>query len=149
MSIDNILYINLDKDVTRRENIEKNLNLFNLKYTRISGVYCDKRNVGGNVKSGVVKGKIDDIKYDFKGVMKTCSRVGCVLAHLKAIIYAKENDGITMILEDDISLELIKNFNETFDNIIKDAPDNWSIIKVHCNNSSVVNNLFRKYKKGD
>ena len=150
MKVDNILFINLDHDVLRRKNIESELNNFNLKYVRIPGICGNKGTIRGNPRRGHVKGNIDGIKYDFKGVMKTHSRVGCMLSHLKAIIYAKQNlKGNTMILEDDISLSLIENFAESFGDILKEAPDDWNILKIHCNNSPSIKRLYLKYNAGE
>lgn len=152
MLINKILYINLDSNIKRKKLVDNELNRFNLNYKRVRGVRYI-RNRHSNIKTGHITGKINDIKYSFNGLMKSFTRVGCMLAHLRALMCAKKeiDNGATniMIIEDDISFKLINDFESVFDNIIKNAPANWSILKIHCSVESKIRELYNKFKSGE
>lgn len=145
----NILYINLDKDIKRKQHIENELNKYKLSYTRISGITCNKKFIK-NIKQQPVIGNLNNINFKFDGRIKKYSTLGCFLAHLHAIIHIKNNlIGNTMILEDDMDFTLINDFNNQINEIIKNAPPKWNVLKLHCSNSFQIKNLYNKWLNGE
>lgn len=134
-TFDNIVYINLDKNIRRDELIKKELDRFNLEYHRVSGVLLSDEDVVGR-KSKFYEREINGIKFKFEGLMKSVPVIGCMLAHLSVIKYIKESGmtGNTIVFEDDVSFKYIKDFTGVFNEIISEAPSDFTILKVHCSN---------------
>lgn len=106
--INNILIINMDKDVDRLDKIKKSAELFNIKFTRVPGVRVDDQYINTSPYiSDFMK------KYGTKGM------IGGFLAH-KSVweVVVKNNLEYAIILEDDIVFN--ENFNSSIDEILKD-----------------------------
>lgn len=119
MSSFDIYVINLDKDTERMKHMEKML--FPNSYTRISGVYGNKQDFSTN----------DDIYYLSK-LYTPKSALGCALSHRKAMNSFLENSKkeYALILEDDAVPNDEKNYIHQIENILKEAPLDWDIIKL-------------------
>jgi GR25 family glycosyltransferase involved in LPS biosynthesis len=69
----------------------------------------------------------------------TLGEFGCLLSHLRAIKnVAKNNNNFGIIFEDDVTLA--ENFRNKLDNVIKNAPENFDILKL---DGTSVKDLFK------
>lgn len=101
---DKIYCINLDRATDRWSNCKKQFNLYNINVNRFSAIESE------NGKNGLLKGEI-----------------GCMKSHYEIIKKAsEENLKNVFILEDDAVL--VDNFNEVFDKMINQVPDDWDFI---------------------
>ncbi len=116
--IDIIYWINLERSPDRKKNMEE---MF--QDSAFSGI-LNERIIG-------VDGKKDKI-YDMIQVSKHTandSEYGCLLSHLNAIKKFNESSyEISLILEDDCTLEFKKYWKKSVKEIIQDAPTDWEII---------------------
>lgn len=113
--IDHICSINLDRSVERRKHMENCLKAF--QSIRISGI----------------DGKIEPV-LSYIPTKTTLSplNIACTLSHIKAISYLSTLDGqYFMICEDDITLKNLKLMKNDLATIIKNAPANFDILKIH------------------
>lgn len=131
-----IYYINLDRSKDRREYMEKTFS--NLH--RVEGV--DGRNL-----------KIE------KSVLKRCKmsvfQIGCLHSHFKAIKTAYDNgDEEALIMEDDIHIDFINNWEKNITQIVKNKPKDADCIQLHCSNLKQVKKIlkmcsdYNEWKKG-
>ena len=109
--ISHIAWINLDKSIERRNNMEKQLEYIPIKNTRISAIDgdCD----------------CDDIKnlINVNTDNLTNCEVACCLSHIKTIYYLSKLEGeYFLILEDDTSFDNIYLIDTNLKNIIENAP---------------------------
>ncbi len=104
-NINKIIYINLDKRTDRKEQIEKELNSFNLQYTRYSAIHHN---------SGIV---------------------GCGYSHLNVLKIAKEeNLKNVLILEDDFTFLVSKEeFENELDKFFKFVGDDYDVCMISYN----------------
>ena len=117
------LYINLDKNVKRREWMENQLKKSGSRYVRIPGVLYNPSNPLPNSK------------------MITSGERGCYQAHMKAMKYAYEQHvSYVLILEDDVSFHFSKIWPKQIHEIASMKND-WDIIRLHhFNEGQVFNN---------
>ena len=104
-----ILYINLEQNKDRNENILNEFKKHKIKnFKRIDAVYGKKYKFKGD--------NIGDFKFINNFDKKfSNSELGCTLSHIKAIKYAYENNlGTLLIIEDDISFDLIRSNKKFF-----------------------------------
>lgn len=125
-----VYYINLDKDINRNLFMVKQFKKYGVKATRISAVYGKNFN---SIQYGDVYGvKFTNI-YDL-----TFPELGCTLSHLVAIKTSFDNnDEIAVILEDDVSIELMPFWYSDLPDILKNV--NADIIQLS-NSSCNINN---------
>ena len=123
-----VYYINMDKDVDRRQFMERQIEKMpNVHFTRITGFngYAIK-----NKRNDVIKHDHALIEFVNKYDDMSKSEIGCTMSHLIAIKKAYKNgDEIAMICEDDILFDtctLIKPISE----MIENAPKNWEILQL-------------------
>jgi len=123
-----VYYINMDKDVDRRDFMERQIEKMpNVHFTRITGfngyAIVNKRN-------DIIKHDHTFIEFVNKYDDMSKSEIGCTMSHLIAIKKAYKNgDEIAMICEDDILFDtctLIKPIAE----MINEAPKNWEILQL-------------------
>lgn len=144
MSKYKIYYINLENSIKRKKFMEKQLIDLSLNYTRINAVngkLIEERNK--------YKGNIDGYNYNIN-VKKyfVNSQIGCLFSHIKCFDkIIEDNNDIGIIIEDDMSFKHINKWNESLDEIIKNAPDDWDIIKLHSSCIKTINFLLKNYKK--
>lgn len=135
-----IYYINMDKYKDRRDFMENNLKKFSNKYERIKGF-------NGYLIENKQTDMVDGITFynDYSNLTK--SEIGCTLSHLMAIKRAYDNfDDISLILEDDTNISLIKTLDFEFSDFFKNAPEDWEILKLfHIGNSEKLKSV-KKYK---
>jgi GR25 family glycosyltransferase involved in LPS biosynthesis len=94
-------WINLDKDVGRRNNIEKLFKDNNYQNVRVQGVEIENKDIA------------------------------CALAHVKAIRqFLESSDELAIICEDDLSLDFKPYWNTNIEGVIQDAPSDWEIIQL-------------------
>tara|TARA_Y100000780_G_scaffold231281_2_gene256247 strand:- start:1047 stop:1793 length:747 start_codon:yes stop_codon:yes gene_type:complete len=138
-------YINLDKSKTRNELMEKNKDLYNIDLQRINGV------------DGT---KIEELNKHFNIInckKKYQRQLGCLASHILSIKnFLNSNNQYALILEDDVSFDIIKdnnlNLDKTLNYLINIAPE-FGILQLSYIWGSKVpfiknkNNLFLKWKK--
>lgn len=121
-----ILYINLEKSKDREINILNEFKKYNItNFKRINGVYGNNYNF--------YKDDIGDFKFvnNFSDKKFTKSELGCTLSHIKAIKYAYENKlGTVLILEDDVSFDLLPLWENSLKEITQMISNDWRIIQL-------------------
>jgi len=139
-----ILYINLDKSLDRKEFIENQFKKYNINGVRISAISYE-------TILNLDYGTVQNIKYKIKSKNPPNNRqLACILSHIKCLLEFEKMDdnNIIIIMEDDISLELINKWNTTIENIINQAPKIWECIKIDNCNPKLVKSNIKKYQQG-
>jgi GR25 family glycosyltransferase involved in LPS biosynthesis len=117
-------YINLEKNIERRESMEEQLKKYVEKYYRVEALDGNKF-LNQNFS-------IDNFNYSFSKNSKNFKARGCLLSHFKIFrIILKKKIKTTVICEDDLSFELIDLWDTNFTNILEKAPGDWDIIKLN------------------
>lgn len=117
-------FINLDKSVDRRNNLEKNSHENNIKLTRFPAYYGKDLDKQKLYKDGI----FDKFIFRTKDGM-----IGCTLSHLK--LWEKisnGNDEIVLILEDDVLFA--DNFWDKFNKYYSQLPADWDIAYLGASN---------------
>jgi len=118
--IDEIVWINLDRSVDRRENMEKIFKTYKcfdgIPITRFPAIDGKTANIDSMIS--VEKKTITDLEY------------ACSLSHLECIRKVAEGkpDKVVMILEDDITMEFQKYWEKSLRQIMDEVPKDWEII---------------------
>jgi len=118
-----VYWINLDRSTERRQNMLKVL-----KDPVFDGM------VKHRVKA--IDGKLvtkEEIESTFENVDKEQSvkEYCCFLSHIKALRqFLKSSHSIALILEDDISLDYKPYWQETIQDCIRNAPEDWEILQL-------------------
>ena len=131
-AIDIIYWINLDRSVDRKKRMEKILKNFNIKNKRIKAS-------DGKLES------YEDIYGNFicNNFVNTKLEYACLLSHLNTIKeFANSNNQISLILEDDISLDFSIYWDKYISKIIDDAPKDWNIIMIGYTYNKQLINLY-------
>ena len=104
-----IYFINLDKDVNRRNFILDQLNgLKSDSFKRIPGIL----------------GK--DVRYKYQNYKYSDGELGCMLSHIKALKELRDsNNEYALILEDDASFRLSYKWKYKLSEICNKLPKNW------------------------
>jgi hypothetical protein len=119
-NIPHIYWLNLDSDTDRRQYMEQQFEYWEIKnHTRISGY----------------DGRVDDVSLYIKGRIPdnvTQNELGCCMSHLKAIKHFYENtkDEYCLIVEDDVSFDLVKYWNFTWNDFFSHAPYDWDCLQL-------------------
>jgi len=119
-----IYYVNLDFRTDRREHMEAEFKKWNItNYTRVSA-------------SRFSIDKIDDWKHKLDLMLLTPSDASIVLNQFNTII-DWYNSGVSeycIIMQDDLSLELIEYWNFDWEYLMNNLPYNWDCIQLYfCN----------------
>lgn len=110
-------WINLDKDVGRRLEMEKLFLTTGYKNEKIQGIMV--------------------------GASQEERELGCTLSHVKAIHqFLKSKDGWAVICEDDLSLDYRKYWKTDINGVVDNAPNDWEIIQIAINVGSNTINKF-------
>jgi GR25 family glycosyltransferase involved in LPS biosynthesis len=119
--IDKIYWINLDKSIDRKINMENLLSNFSIPNERISAI---NSNLDNNIKLNYFKLDKTD-KYP-----KYSNTEYAILAsHLYTINKCmNDKNNICLVCEDDLSFDFIKYWKYPISDIIKNAPNDWDII---------------------
>lgn len=168
-----VFCINLKQCIKRKNIMQKQFESLGCNYTFCEAIDYDNINVGYTKKykrpKGVFNNKegkniINDIKCSFKKnniVSKVHIKCltpnytsynwcACTLSHLYYIFsqyFHRSNHEVICMCEDDISFEYIPQWENTLDEIIKNAPNNWSIIKLHCSNVEILKKYINSENK--
>jgi GR25 family glycosyltransferase involved in LPS biosynthesis len=128
-------WINLDRNLTRRNHM----------YQMFSSKICFNQRI--SAYDGDKIEKYPEINFKgFKNINKY--EYGCCFSHLKAIkMCYDKNEPIGIICEDDLCLDYISKWSLSIDEIILQAPDDWEIIKIHCNYSKHIKKLLKRKNK--
>ncbi len=120
-----ILYINLDRSPDRLIFMENEFKKHGIKnFHRIEAVD------GKNIKD-TKNGKVNNIHF-VSNYKLNGSEIACTLSHLKAIKYAYDRKyESVLILEDDVSFDLLKYWKKDFKSIINKAPKDWEILQLY------------------
>ena len=142
-----VLYINLERSKYRNNNMIERLQALNINYYRVNGIDMD------NIDKNALKdGECQGIKYHINNNKLFSPRqkeIAIILSHLTAVEYVlTQKYNMAIIMEDDMSFQYIDDWNKTIQNILKTAPDNWSILKLHTSAHRVVEDNCVLYKKG-
>lgn len=135
--IDAIYWINLDRSNDRR----MQMNLFfkdpvfkNMKIERVSAV----------------DGKRPDTVYprlQFMYKQKNDYEYACMLSHLDTInMFSKTNYNVSLIMEDDLTMELRPYWRKSIKEVIDGAPKDWEIIQLCYNTQANIKN-FSLYER--
>ncbi len=135
--IDIICWINLDRSVERRKNMEELLSHFNIPNVRISAV--DGKNISDDELYSNFISEDESFKTTFIDLIKNNAGFGlskieyaCLLSHLKTYkLLQKIKYKNALILEDDMTLEYAKYWDKPISTIIKDAPKDWEILMLN------------------
>ena len=121
-----IYYINLDRSTDRLKYLQRQMEKYDIKATRISAV--DGKNI--------------TISYTITGYNKyTNSELACTLSHIKAISSSYDNgDQIAVILEDDTGFGLLSQSTQSLQQIIDHAPPDWEYLNL-CPLNPIVNTI--------
>jgi GR25 family glycosyltransferase involved in LPS biosynthesis len=146
-----ILYVNLDRSENRNIRMVEELNKLNVKYYRIQGV--DSKNIN---KNALKEGECQGFKYFIKSNLSFIPRskeIAIILSHLQGLNeIVKNNFEIAVVMEDDISFQYINNnnynWNEKISEIVKSAPTNWKIIKMHTSAPKEIETNINLCKRG-
>ena len=128
----NFYWINMDRSIERRKHMyylfSKNL-IYNYRINAYDGNKINEYN---------------DLNYNsFNNISKY--EYCCTFSHLKAIKTSYENnDKISIICEDDLCIDYKKKWKYNLEDIIKNAPNDWEIIKIHCNYEKHIRKLIKR-----
>lgn len=122
--IDVIYWINLNRSVERRKEMEKMLSdpvfegIPNHRFSAVDG------------KNANIFAMVD---FNPKFQNRTKIEYACLLSHLEVIRNFYEDPmkpEVALVLEDDICLDFKKYWNETIQEIIQNAPSDWEVIQL-------------------
>jgi GR25 family glycosyltransferase involved in LPS biosynthesis len=124
--VEAIYYINMDKSVERRRSMQtvlKDEAFDSMDKHRITAV------------DGTRKDIVPFLHKHLKGMDKKNIRFtkmySCLLSHLNALLeFSKSKYEIALIVEDDLSLDYKKYWQEDLNTCIRNAPSDWGIIQV-------------------
>ena len=129
--IDHIVWVNLDRSLDRRINMEKILGKINIPNNRITAIDGGKEDLS----------HITNLQRPL-----TNNEKACALSHIKAYSYLKNIPGkYFLVLEDDITLDNLKFFNKDLKSIIQEAPE-FDILQIHTIYVNKLDNLYTKWE---
>ena len=137
-----VYYINMDKDIDRKEYMESQLPNHFERYYRIPGV-------NGKLIKNRNHDIVDGIEFFNEFNDNSVSEIGCTLSHLLAIKTAYENgEEIACIMEDDVYMNLLNIQDESLDDFVKKINNNldWEILQLYHFKSNNLNKNFIKIK---
>lgn len=125
-----IYYINMDKDVNRREFMERQLRAITSDYHRVRGFNGFKIT---NNRAGTV----DGISYTNFYDELSRSEIGCTISHLLAIKAGYQSGAdIVLICEDDLVLDTC-TLAPPISDIARGAPSDWELLQLVGSNNEL------------
>jgi GR25 family glycosyltransferase involved in LPS biosynthesis len=125
--VEAVYYINMDKSVERRQLMKKVLKdevFDSMEKHRITGVDGTRKDILPYLYS-----QLQNIKIAKQYTTKTYS---CLLSHLHALLeFSKSKYEIALIVEDDLSLDYKKYWQEDLNTCIRNAPSDWEILQLY------------------
>jgi GR25 family glycosyltransferase involved in LPS biosynthesis len=118
--IDVIYWINLNRSVDRKNNMER---LFN--DAAFEGIPIQR------ITAFDGKNDTQNVMYHFnlKSVRQTTTEYACLLSHLEAIRTFKNSQyEVALILEDDVTLEFKQYWTKSVEEIMAAAPPDWDVL---------------------
>jgi GR25 family glycosyltransferase involved in LPS biosynthesis len=129
-----VYYINMDKDIVRKQYMESQLPNHFERYYRIPGV-------NGKLIKNKNHDIVDGIEFFNKFNDNSVSEIGCTLSHLLSIKTAYDNgEQIACIMEDDVYMNLLNIQDKSLDDFVKSLNLDWEILKLY----HILNNLLAK-----
>ena len=143
-----IYFINLPKSKERKKFIEKQIQDYKIKNTKIiEAVYGKKKKPSTGKNMFQVPMNTQKTIYFFNNDKNaTDGEIGCTLSHLNAVLKAY-NEGLeyVIICEDDVELYWIKIWGSTINSIISNAPEDWEYINLSQISQNVFDNEYTKH----
>ncbi len=115
-----IYYLNLDGQPERNEYMEDQLKYWEIEnYTRISAYDGREDDL-----SGIISGRYPQLM--------TSGEIGCTTSHLKAIKhwYETSDSPYAVIMEDDVDLQIVQNWDFTWSQFYSLIPYDWDVIQL-------------------
>ena len=141
MSIDAVYYINLDRSKERRHLMKallKDETFDSMKRHRIKAIDGSRKDIIPYLHSKFEN--LDLTKHDPKIYC-------CLLSHLNAIVeFSKSPYSIALIVEDDLSLDYKKYWQEDLTTCIRNAPKDWGILQVAIISNKLCNKMYTNWK---
>ena len=138
-SIDIIYWINLDRSIDRRKNMESNLKHFKIKNKRINATDALLIENDKLYSQFINYGEFNRTKIEY----------AVLHSHLKTIEeFANSPYQMALIFEDDLSLEYVPLWDKKLSEIINGAPKDWDIIMLNYVTSKKLNDLYTFNKDG-
>lgn len=117
-------YINLDRSIERKKNMEKEIETYKLKNIKRVSAFDGKKIT--NFREGELQG------YTYKNIDDNRSRkseLAITMSHLKAIDDARtDGNENALILEDDVEFTLVPHWGKTISEIIDEMPEDCDIL---------------------
>ena len=143
--IDIIYWINLDKSVNRRNDMElmfQNDVFKNIPNKRIAAI-----NGNSEYIDSIMNYYFNDFKYEFysKG------EYGCTLSHLLAILeFHNSNYEVGLIMEDDMSIKYKDYWKESVKSCMENAPKDWELLQLTYITyfDTIPSEIYRKSERG-
>lgn len=118
-----IYYINMDKDINRRQYMETQLQKITKEYHRIRGF-------NGYSITNEKKDTVDGISFINHYAEMTKPEIGCTISHLLSIKAGYESSAeIVMICEDDVMFDTC-SLSPPITEIVKGAPNDWELLQL-------------------
>lgn len=144
--IDAIIYINLNRSIDRRKNMETLLmdECFNgIPKYRFEAI-------DGKTQQSYIRSSFKDIEVNDDIPDNSIKIYAGLLSHLKTIHYiSKSKFDNVLIFEDDVSLEFKKYWMTSLNECIKHAPKDWDILQLCCLTDNFFNKLYTKSTKNN
>ena len=138
-----VYYINMNKDIDRKQYMESQLSNHFERYYRIPGV-------NGKLIKNKNHDIVDGIKFINEFKDNSLGEIGCTLSHLLAIKTAYDNgEEIACIIEDDVYINLLNIQDESLDDFVKSVNNNnldWEILQLYHFESNNLSKNFIKIK---
>jgi GR25 family glycosyltransferase involved in LPS biosynthesis len=138
-----VYYINMDKDIDRRQYMESQLPNHFERYYRIPGV-------NGKLIKNKNHDIVDGIEFFNEFNNNSTSEIGCTLSHLLSIKTAYDNgEEVACIMEDDIYMNLLNIQDESLDDFVKSVNNNldWEILQLYYHDNSLLYKLDKNFTK--
>lgn len=129
-----VYWINLNRSIERRNHMYFLFATYFINNKRIEAYDGKEIDTYNNLDFEVTNKNINNYEY--------C----CTFSHLKSIKTAYDNgDKMAIISEDDLCLDYYKKWKHNITEIINIAPEDWEIIKLHCNYEKHINKLIKRH----
>jgi len=114
-----IYYLNLDGQPERKEYMEDQFKYWEIEnYTRVSAYDGREDDL-----SDIIKGRYPD--------MMSSGEIGCTTSHLKALkMFLETNEPYCILMEDDVSLDLVRFWNFTWRDFYVKIPYDWDVCQI-------------------
>lgn len=122
-----LIYLSLEKDISKRNKFLKNCQNINLRVHRFNGI-------NGNLLTTQNKRSLVSQNYITDSFLnnKTDGQLGCALSHFKILEEHKNHEQHLIIFEDDA---IIKNdFDSNLSKFLKALPSDWDMFYLYINN---------------